>query len=81
MIHNILYNWNLMRIIRLGLGIFIIVEGIRTKMWILIGLGMLFSIMPLLNIGCCATGNCSVSPKKKKDSSGIEDVTYEEVKK
>lgn len=74
----IIYNWNLSRILRLGLGIFIMVEGIQTDMWMLIALGALFSLMPLLNIGCCATGNCNVA--RPKDMSSQGEVVYEEVK-
>lgn len=76
--NNILYNWSLSRVLRLGLGIFIIVEGIQTDMWMLIALGALFSLMPLLNIGCCATGNCNIVPPNKASESA--DVVYEEVK-
>lgn len=80
MIHNILYNWSLSRIIRLGLGIFIIVEGFKTGVWMLIGFGMLFSVMPLLNIGCCTAGNCSVPKRKTNRSSTTDEVIYKEVK-
>jgi hypothetical protein len=80
MVHNILYNWNLSRIIRLGLGIFIIVEGFKTGVWMLIGFGILLSVMPLLNIGCCTTGNCSVPKRKTNESSTTDEVIYKEVK-
>jgi len=63
-LHNIRNNWNLFRLIRLGVGILIIVEGFRTEMWMLFGLGLLFSLLPLLNLGSCSTGNCAVPPKK-----------------
>lgn len=53
-------NWNFLRILRLGLGIFVLVEGLRTADWLLGGLGLLFTLMPLLNIGCCATGKCAL---------------------
>ena len=67
--YNILHNWTLFRFIRLALGIFIIVEGIRTEMWMMLGLGVLFSFLPLLNMGGCATGNCAVPNKEKIDST------------
>ena len=66
MINNILYNWNLSRFIKLALGVFMFIDGIRTESWILVGLSLVFLLMPLLNIGCCSTGNCAVSYKKEK---------------
>ncbi|MFH6967199.1 hypothetical protein [Flavobacterium sp. FlaQc-28] len=75
---NYLRNWNFMRVLRLVLGIFIIVQGIMAKEWLLIGLGGLFSLMPLMNIGCCGTSGCNtpISKSNKK----VEDITYEEVR-
>lgn len=75
---NYLRNWDIMRVIRLALGIFIIVQGVQTGEWMFILLGGLFSLMPLLNIGCCAVGNCTVSPSQKQKDT--DDITYEEVK-
>lgn len=67
-----------MRILRLGLGIFIIVQGIMAKEWMLAGLGGLFSLMPLMNIGCCGVSGCSTPvPRSNKKT---EDITYEEVR-
>lgn len=73
-----LRNWNFMRLLRLALGIFIIVQGVQTKEWLLVALGGLFSLMPLLNIGCCGASGCNtlVSKSDKK----VEDITYEEVR-
>lgn len=75
---NYLKNWNMMRVLRLALGIFIIVQGIMAKEWLLAGLGGLFSLMPLMNIGCCGVSGCStpVSRTRKKK----EDISYEEVR-
>lgn len=67
-----------MRVLRLALGIFIIVQGVQAKEWLFVALGGLFSLMPLLNIGCCGASGCntpvSISDKK------AEDITYEEIK-
>ncbi len=75
----ILNNWNFMRVLRLALGIFILVQGIWMKDWTLGLLGGLFGLMPLFNIGCCGAGGCS-TPAQRKNAGGIEDITYEEVK-
>lgn len=67
-----------MRALRLALGIFIIAQGIQANDWFFVALGGLFSLMPLLNIGCCGVSGCNtpVSKSRKK----VEDITYEEVK-
>ncbi|MDX1364203.1 hypothetical protein [Arenibacter latericius] len=79
MINNIRNNWNLFRFIRLAIGLYLLIDGVRTGMWMLIAIGVAFTVMPLLNIGCCATGNCSVSPTNENRSNS-EELTYEEVK-
>jgi len=71
-------NWNLMRVLRLTLGIFIIVQGIMQKEWLLLGFGSLFSLMPLMNIGCCGVSGCN-TPVRKSNKK-IEDISYEEVR-
>lgn len=75
---NYLRNWDLMRVLRLGLGILIIVQGVMAKEWLLVGLGGLFALMPLMNIGCCGPTGCSTpAPRSSKKT---EDITFEEVK-
>lgn len=75
---NYLRNWNFMRIIRLLLGVVIIVQGFQSNDWIFVGLGALFTLMPLLNIGCCGTSACNIPNPKNKNKA--EDVIYQEVK-
>ena len=66
-----------MRIVRLALGIFITAQGIVNKDWTFGLLGIAFTMMPLLNIGCCGASGCNVP--REKASRSIEDVSYEEV--
>lgn len=66
-----------MRVLRLALGIFIIGQGIVAKDWTFIALGGLFSLMPLLNVGCCSVSGCMPI---RKNNGNIEDVSYEEVR-
>ncbi|MFN8248774.1 MAG: hypothetical protein U0T68_07500 [Ferruginibacter sp.] len=75
---NIFSNWNFMRVLRLALGIFIIAQGIVAQDWIFIIAGSIFSLMPILNMGCCATSSCSVQ-QYRKASKNISDSSYEEV--
>lgn len=78
MFQNIFKNWNFVRILRLAMGIFITVEVVKSGMWFLIITGVLFTVMPLLNIGCCSGGSCSVSTKNHKQIN--DEIEYEEIK-
>jgi len=73
-----LRSWNFMRILRLALCIFIIVQGVQVQQWLFVGLGGLFSLMPLLNIGCCGVSGCNTPVRKSNQKT--EDITYEEVR-
>jgi len=75
---NYLKTWDLMRVLRLALGIIIIVQGVQAKEWLFVAIGGLFSLMPLLNIGCCGVSGCN-TPVSKSDKK-VEDITYEEIK-
>lgn len=75
---NYLGNWNFMRVLRLVLGIFIIVQGIVAGDWMIAALGGLSSLMPLLNIGCCGVSACNTPVPRS--SKKIEDTTYEEIR-
>lgn len=75
---NFLSNWNFMRVLRLALGIYIIVQGFVDNQWLFVALGGLFSLMPLLNIGCCCASGCN-TPVRKSNKK-LEDISYEEVR-
>lgn len=73
----ILNNWNIIRFIRLGIGVAIIVQAIVATD-ILFGLaGLLFTGMAVFNASCCGTGACATPSAGKK--SGSKEVSYEEV--
>lgn len=74
---TILSNWNIIRILRLVLGLAIIAQAVVLKDTFLGVAGLLFSTMAVFNIGCCGTSGCAV-PAKRSDKT-IEDITYEEV--
>lgn len=78
MIQNITTNWNIFRILRLALGLFLMTEAIRTGNWFMTAFAAAMFIMPLLNIGCCAGGNCAV-PENKSSDINSEEVEFEEV--
>jgi hypothetical protein len=72
-------NWSLMRLLRLGIGIFILAQGITARDWLIALMGILFSLMPVLNIGCCVTSGCG-TPFRKTNTTTTEDISYEEVR-
>ena len=74
---GIFSNWNFMRFVRLGLGIAIIVQSVMAKDWTMGIIGLLFTSMPVFNIGCCGVGGCATPVKK--DTHHTKDITYEEV--
>lgn len=76
---NYLRNWDLMRVLRLVIGIIVIAQGYSADQWVVVGLGALFTLLPLFNASMCSVGNCSV-PTKKTRTFKPEEVTYEEVK-
>ncbi len=77
-----LRNWNFMRILRLALGIFIVVQGVQASEWRLMLLGGLFSLMPVFSVGCCGNGGCSVPsrPSRDNDEGKSKEIAYEEIR-
>lgn len=76
---TLLYNWNFFRVLRLILGVIITVQGIASKDWMFSIAGIYFTLMPLLNIGCCGTGTCYTKPIQNNHEQ--KEITYEEVGK
>ena len=77
MLASLTQNWGFMRIIRLVIGGYALVEAIRTSD-VLIGImGTVLISMALFNLGCGAQGCGVPTPRNKNISS--EEVEYEEV--
>lgn len=70
-------NWNIIRVLRLGIGIAIVVQAIMASDIMIALAGLLFTGMALFNAGCCATSGCA-TPVNKENTS--KDISYEEVK-
>ncbi len=65
---NLLMDWNLRRIIYLVGGIWMILQSIMDKMWVLVPFGLYFVAMAILKFGCAA-GNCAVPYSKEQDKT------------
>ena len=57
-------GWNIMRALRLVMGIVAIGQAIAAKEWILGLAGGFLLYMALANIGCCGVNGCAVPPPK-----------------
>lgn len=75
--NTIFSNWNFMRFFRLGLGLAILVQAIMAKDMVFAIVGLLFTALPILNIGCCGSNGCVVSATKREINK--KDINYEEV--
>jgi hypothetical protein len=75
--HLILEQWNFFRIFRLVIGLAILLQAIFAKDGMMGIVGALFSIMPILNVGCCGSNGCYIPTKNI--NKNIQDITYEEV--
>ena len=77
MLTNLTQNWGLMRIIRLLIGGYALIEAYRGKDALMAMLGFVLVGMAVLNAGCGAQG-CGV-PMNKSTSKETDEVSYEEV--
>lgn len=69
-----------MRILRLLLGIIIIIQGAVEHEAAFVLMGILFSGMSILNIGCCGPAGCNTTPVFNKQKKSVnEEITYEEI--
>ncbi len=75
---NVLKNWNVLRVIRLVFGVYVLIQGVYARDMSYLLIGGLFTLMPVLNIGCCSTSGC-VTPNRKNEIT-TEDISYEEVR-
>lgn len=77
---EILFNdWNFMRFLRLGLGVYIAIQAVETLSIFSAIVAVFFLFQAITNTGCCGTKSCAV-PLKKNNSNKIEEVEFEEIK-
>lgn len=70
-------NWNIVRFLRLGIGLAILIQAIMAAD-ILFGLaGLLFTATALFNSACCGVSGCETPKPRKKYMS--KDISYEEL--
>jgi hypothetical protein len=73
-------GWGLMKMIRVGLGLFIVLSAIQEG-WIggmLFG-GFFLTMALFTDGGCCIGGVCTPATRKPESNKSIQDIDYEEV--
>lgn len=78
MLELILQKWTFMRFMRLGMGVWLIVESLKSHETAFMILGGLFLVQAVFNVGCMG-GQCAV-PMRRNQFSRIEETTFEEIK-
>jgi hypothetical protein len=57
---KIISNWTLVRITRLGLGIYIVFSSILNNQLVFSLVGLILIYQALVNAGCCPNSNCNI---------------------
>lgn len=74
---NLFNNWSVVRWIRFGISVVILVQAVMLRDVFLGFLGSFFMFQSLTNTGCCAGGVCAPNIDQSKQT---EDVEYTEIK-
>jgi hypothetical protein len=74
---RIFKNWSFFRVLRLLMGLLILAQAIVSRDFLFGLAGVLFTLMPLLNQGCCSSqSQCYINTNNK---SSRKEIKYEEV--
>ncbi len=71
-------NWNTMRWIRLGVGIFMVIQAIQFRDSLSAMIAIILLFQALTNTGCCGVTGCSTT-LINHHSDGKSEIEYEEV--
>ena len=65
---RIIYQWNWMRIVRLAIGLYALIQGLMHSENLMIGIGTFFLIQGIFNFGCssCSSRNCNIKPNNNE---------------
>jgi hypothetical protein len=73
-------GWNLVRWLRLALGVFIAFQAIETRDLLSGTLSALLLFQAFTNVGCCGITSCATPTANKNNTSEIEEPIFEELK-
>jgi hypothetical protein len=77
---TLLRNWDLMRILRMGMGLWLIYSAFADRQPLLGLMGGLFALQAVLNVGCCGANGCASPNYRQSKTYSHEETVYEEVK-
>lgn len=75
-ISQTLQRWTFIRALRLVVGLILIYEGIRAGNWGMTAIGVGFTLLPLMNVGCGTSTGCGVQTKRDVG----QEISFEEIK-
>jgi hypothetical protein len=81
--NKLLTNWHLMRILRAGIGVMLLVTGVQSKDWAMGLFSIFFLYQAIADVGCCGASGCAPrSGAKKTGAAKYSDgaIQYEEIK-
>ncbi len=81
--NQLLGGWGVTRLLRLGLGIFVLVQAFVVADLLLGLMGTVLVIQAVLNAGCCGSQGCGTGHLYRKQGSAEaprEETTFEEIK-
>jgi len=76
MIKRITNGWNILRMLRLLIGIAAVVQGISQRENVLWIAGSFLLLSAVFDFGCCGSTGCAVRPRAKTTN---KEIVYEEV--
>lgn len=77
--NRIINNWDWFRVLRLAIGVMVLIQSIQMNdKWLML-FATLFTLMPILNMGCCGVSNCASQPQTMPNGKE-EEIEYEEIK-
>lgn len=77
---TVVSNWNFMRMLRMGMGLWLIYSAVADHQPLLGLMGGLFALQAAMNIGCCGSAGCAAPNTRQSTSKTIDETHYEEVK-
>jgi hypothetical protein len=76
----LLKNWNIMRVLRLAIAVWLLISAFQTKEIMFGLLGGLLLIMAVMNVGCCGANGCAAPMVKRKNKlQKGDEINYEEI--
>ncbi len=81
---RLLTNWHMLRIIRAGIGLAMLIMGIQSKDWMLGLFSSFFLYQAITDTGCCGSQGCAPTTKTPKAGAAAisidTPIEYEEIK-